>query len=83
MTDDWGNAVHPVANDDTRKLAAENAQLKDQALRYAAEAEKLPKGDKLAAALSGASGKMERAIVNLRDNKLADNNPDALLRVDD
>ena len=28
LTDDWGNAVHPVANDDTRKLAAENEQLK-------------------------------------------------------
>ncbi|HET9355777.1 MAG TPA: hypothetical protein VFO42_06400 [Sphingomicrobium sp.] len=28
LTDDWGNAVHPVANDDTRKLADENAQLK-------------------------------------------------------
>ena len=28
LTDDWGNAVHPVATDDTKKLAAENAQLK-------------------------------------------------------
>ena len=28
LTDDWGNAVHPVKSADTDKLAAENEQLK-------------------------------------------------------
>ena len=28
LTDDWGNTVHPVAKEDTAKLAAENDQLR-------------------------------------------------------